>query len=257
MTNNPKIILISKPLMPEVAGLAAAVKSGWRVDDNATAAESLIEYCGRLCYLSFGNRQSPKSNRQYIAHLIKAGHESVLEHASWTFVAYDVTRSFSHQLVRHRIGFSFSQLSQQYVDHRLIDVVDPDIADIEPEIAKEWKELKQRSLQLYDRILKAGDHGSKEGRREAHAVARLVLPNAATTKVAFTANARALRHFLKLRGGIVGDHEMRRFSATLLKILLDEAPNVFQDFELTVDSSGVPIVYHREDLMDGSQPMKR
>jgi thymidylate synthase (FAD) len=244
MTPKPFITLVSRPDLSSVSSLSSAIDSDWRADDHATPAELLIEYCGRLCYLSFGTRQSPKSNRQYITHLIKEGHESVLEHANWTFLATNVTRSFSHQLVRHRIGFSYSQLSQQYVDQNMVDLVDPELSDLDPIIAQEWNDIKKRTLRLYSALLNVNDNPSKEARRQAHSMARLVLPNAITTMISFTANARSLRHFLKLRGGIVGDHEMRRFSASLLEILLKEAPSVFQDFEVTLHPDGVPLVQH-------------
>ena len=66
--------------------------------------------------MSFGDRQSGRSTRAYIANLIEKGHESVLEHANWSLIVDDVSRGFTHQLVRHRVGVAFSQLSQQYVD---------------------------------------------------------------------------------------------------------------------------------------------
>src|SRR5579864_6542610 len=86
----------------------------WRQNDSATAAERLVEFAGRVCYMSFGSRQSSGTTAEYIRRLIRNGHDSVLEHASWTILVSGVSRAFTHQLVRHRAGFSFSQLSQQY-----------------------------------------------------------------------------------------------------------------------------------------------
>ena len=75
--------------------------------------------------------------------------------------------------------------------------------------------------------------------------ARSVLPNATETAVIITANARAVRHFLKTRGGIAGDFEMRAFAAEILDLLRPEAPSVFADFSIERPADGVPIVIHR------------
>ena len=88
-------------------------QEAWNRTPCATGSEELVEVAGRICYMSFGEKQSRRSNREYIQNLIAQGHESVLEHVSWTFLIVGVSRAFTHQLVRHRIGFSFSQLSMK------------------------------------------------------------------------------------------------------------------------------------------------
>src|SRR5437764_12147977 len=84
-------------------------KLTWKRTRGACPAEELVEVSGRICYLSFGSAQSPRSNKQYLKNLITNEHERVLEHASWTFLLTGISRAFTHQLVRHRAGFSFSQ----------------------------------------------------------------------------------------------------------------------------------------------------
>jgi thymidylate synthase (FAD) len=80
----------------------------WNRTVAATEAEELVEAAGRICYMSFGEKQSPRSNGDYVRNLVRQGHESVLEHVNWTFLLAGVSRAFTHQLVRHRVGFSFS-----------------------------------------------------------------------------------------------------------------------------------------------------
>ena len=91
---------------------------------------------------------------------------------------------------------------------------------------------------------KRGD--GKERSRSIRSTARSVLPNATESKIVVTANARALRHFLKVRGSIEGDSEMRIVSAELLKNLRLEAPNLFTDFSMQILRDGTPIVLHSD-----------
>jgi thymidylate synthase (FAD) len=219
----------------------------WRSDEGATDAENLIEIAGRICYMSFGERQSPKSNREYIRHLIVHGHESVLEHASWSFILSGVSRGFSHQFVRHRVGFAFSQLSQQYIDHSSAEAVMPEVVADLPAAAELWEASVNRSLADYREIVEIlegapADLAPRERARLLRSAARTLLPSAAETKLAFSANARAIRHFLATRGGIEGDEEMRMMSASLLGLMREEAPSAFEDFSLEQLDDGIPVV---------------
>ena len=115
----PKIYLIARSRFDEEAFLPflREEKAKWHRTAGATEPEEIVEISGRICYMSFKTKrtkQSPRSNADYIRNLIEQGHESVLEHVSWTFLLTGVSRALTHQLVRHRVGFSFSQLSQQY-----------------------------------------------------------------------------------------------------------------------------------------------
>jgi thymidylate synthase (FAD) len=213
----------------------------WKRSSGATAIEELVEAAGRICYMSFGKKQSPRSNRQYIQHLVHMGHESVLEHVSWTFLLTGVSRGFTHQLVRHRAGFSFSQLSQQYHDETEAKFVRPSAIELLPETLKAWQKSIGLSKKAYDTILdslkrlqphSAVGLNKRELRRAVRSAARSVLPNATETKIVVTANARALRYFLRLRGAIPGDEEMREVAAALLTQLKPEAPSIFFDFRI-------------------------
>ena len=227
--------------------------TSWTRSPRATEAEEIVEVSGRLCYMSFGDHQSPKQNGEYIAHLIRLGHESVLEHVSWTFLLTGVSRAFTHQLVRHRVGFAFSQLSQQYHDEAEAEFVEPRELQKFPEAQAAWRNAMLASRQAYQTIAKILGQMErepewrglrKEARRAIRSAARSVLPNATETKIVVTANARALRHFLKVRGSIVGDVEMRQVAAGLLRHLAVEALSLFADFSIQRMEDGSPIVEH-------------
>lgn len=198
--------------------------------------------------MSFGEQQSPRANRAYIDHLIRMGHESVLEHVNWTFLVEGVSRAFTHQLVRHRPGFAYSRLSQQYHDEAEASFVEPGELQDDLEAQREWRRAVEEARQAYRKINEALDRAStlrgKERTRAVRSAARSVLPNATETKIVVTANARALHHLLKVRGSVEGDLEMRRVSAGLLKILKHEAPALFADFSIVALADASPMVVH-------------
>jgi thymidylate synthase (FAD) len=254
-----KIFLISKPSLDNesINNFLKSENAKWSRSSEATDAAELVEFSGRICYMSFGERQVNTANPKYIKDLITKKHESVLEHATWTFIATGVTRAFTHQLVRHRIGFSYSQLSQQYHDHRLANFIQPLNLKNNEELKSEWEKAVQAAKDAYSKIedllelqqrsnldnkIKTNHHETK---RSIRSTARSVLPNCIETKIVFSANARSLRHFLQLRGNIVGDLEMRIFCSELLSILKNEAPCIFFDFLASKHSDGYPIVLQK------------
>src|SRR5437868_3479964 len=93
----------------------------WQTDTEI-AGEKLSEIAGRLCYLSFA-RPRPGGNQAYLGHILEVGHGSVLEHAVWNFLFTGISRSLTHELIRHRAGFRYSQLSQRYVDESVAEYV--------------------------------------------------------------------------------------------------------------------------------------
>jgi thymidylate synthase (FAD) len=98
MLTEPQIFIISRPALDlqQVESFLSLSNLKWTRTPSATEAEELIEFSGRMCYLSFGEQQSPRSNRDYIRNLIRSGHESVLEHASWSLHLTGVSRAFTH-----------------------------------------------------------------------------------------------------------------------------------------------------------------
>src|SRR5688572_10027416 len=105
----PLVTVLARPVFAEPAHL----KVQWQGD--STDGERLAEFAGRLCYMSQRNPAN-RSTREYLENIKKQGHGSVLEHATYSLLLEGVSRSLTHELVRHRAGFAYSQLSQRYVD---------------------------------------------------------------------------------------------------------------------------------------------
>lgn len=208
-------------------------------------SERLVELSGRVCYMSFGDKQSPRTNSEYIANLIDKAHESVLEHANFSILADNISRGLSHQLVRHRAGFSYSQLSQQYHDEADTNFVKPDGLDGFPDLEKLWESTVENSLDSYRRLEEelsalevSSDLSNKERMRMIRSVCRSVLPAATTTCLMITANARAWRNMLSVRGAIEGDFEMIDFCIGVFNLLEAHAPALFSDFERVSGAQG-------------------
>ena len=243
----PKVYLIGRQTVDEEA-LAAFLSdhdvSHWATDTEV-AGEKLIETAGRVCYMSF-QRPRPGGNRAYIGHLLEVGHGSVLEHAVFNLLITGVSRSLTHELVRHRAGFGFSQLSQRFVDESKCSFVEPEVIAADPELHRIWLESVQASQVAYRALadrLTAVFHDIPDRtarRKKAREAARSVLPNATETEIFVTANARALRHFIEMRGDEAADVEIRRLAVAVFKLLKEAAPNLFGDYTLI-------------DLPDGGQ----
>ncbi len=147
--------------------------------------------------------------------------------------------SFTHELVRHRVGFSYSQLSQRYVDESQCAYVEPGCIAADPALHTIWTDAVAAAHDAYVKLVaglaeKFADVEDRTLRRKmARQAARSVLPNATETKIFVTANARALRHFIELRCNEHAETEIRIVAAAILRIMQVEAPNIFGDYELT------------------------
>jgi thymidylate synthase (FAD) len=231
-------------------------ETSWQTDTEI-GAEQISELSGRLCYFSFGRNQGRKTNHDYLENILKQEHGSVIEHAVWNFIITGVSRSFSHELVRHRAGVAISQISQRYVDESEVDFVEPEVIAGDPEMHAIWEQTMQRTHEAYvalaERLAKRieaehPDLSKREKRKMAREAARSVLPNATETKISFSANTRALRHIIELRGAEGTEPEIRRFAVKLLRLMQKEAPNLFGDIEIVTlpdGSEGVKAQYHK------------
>lgn len=214
--------------------------------DSTVAAEVLTESAGRVCYMSFA-RPRPGGNAAYLGHIMEVGHGSVLEHAVWNLLITGVSRSLTHELVRHRAGMGYSQLSQRYVDESVAEYVEPAVIAADPELHALWMDAITHAHQAYvalaDKLnAKLADPGAAAAamippdadrttrRKTARQAARSVLPNATETKIFVTANARALRHFLEQRGSAFAEPEIRTLANVILNILQQESPHLFGDY---------------------------
>jgi thymidylate synthase (FAD) len=213
--------------------------------DTEVGGEQLVEAGGRICYMSFGKGR--KTNREYIQNLVSMKHGSVLEHATWDFIITGVSRSFTHELVRHRAGWGYSQLSQRYVDESTANFVEPDIIARDEKLHAVWLNAVKTAHDAY-RELAEGlmDHlpnveNKTERRKRVREAARSVLPNATETMIFCSANARALRHFIELRGAEGAEAEIRRVALKLLRLMREEAPTLFGDYEIARLDDGTEV----------------
>ena len=205
--------------------------------DTEVAGEKLAEVAGRLCYMSFV-KPRPGGNRVYLGHILEVGHGSVLEHAVWNFVFTGISRTLTHELVRHRAGMGYSQLSQRYVDESVAEYVEPDVIAENTDLHSLWLDAVAHAHRAYMMLVeKLAEHYQDEPdktlrRKLARQAARSVLPNATETKIFVTANARALRHFIEMRASRHAEVEIRKLAVQVLKIMQTEAPHLFGDYEL-------------------------
>jgi len=266
----PKVYLVGSQTINDAAldrFLGDHDVDNWETDTDE-AGEKLVEVAGRCCYMSFA-KPRPGGNRAYIEHILEVGHGSVLEHAVFNLIITGVSRSFTHELVRHRAGMGYSQLSQRFVDESSCAFVEPPIIADDPVLHAIWLEAvgaaqtayTELSNHLFDKLKWAeysawerslpddtASNGSREWwdskstefktsiRKQAREAARSVMPNATETKIFVTGNARALRHLIEMRGSVGADAEIRRVAIAMLKLLNEASPNLFGDYEvLTAD----------------------
>ncbi len=238
----PKITLIARPEFLEPAHMAVQ----WKGD--ATGGERLAEFAGRVCYMSQKNPAS-RTTADYLENIKKQGHGSVLEHAVYVLLIEGISRSCSHELVRHRAGFGYSQLSQRYVDESEANFVMPPAIIGDEALERDWTAQMAAAQAAYVRAVEglikryAWVADKIHRRKMAREAARSALPNGTETKIVVSGNARAWRTMLELRCGEGAEQEIRRMAVAVLRVLQQAAPAFFSDFE----------VYRAEDGADAAR----
>lgn len=242
IVTEPEVYVVGRQTLndPEVQRFLKDHDTYWETDSEL-GSELIVELAGRVCYLSFGDKQFRRTNKDYVGNLINQGHGSVLEHAVWDLLITGVSRSLTHELVRHRAGTGISQLSQRYVDESTADFIEPAVIAGDPELHEVWLRSVEASHAAYKELV-AGlaervqqrfpDLPRTQRLKMAREAARSVLPNATETKLLFSANARALRWIITLRGGEGAEPEIRRLAVKLCRVMRQEAPNLFGDLEI-------------------------
>ncbi|GIM81177.1 flavin-dependent thymidylate synthase [Salinispora arenicola] len=225
---------------------------GWSTD--ADGGQALAEFAGRACYQSWKKpNPATATNAGYLAHILEVGHLSVLEHGSVSFYFTGVSRSFTHELIRHR-HFSYSQLSQRYVPERDAAMVEPAVIAEDPELHKRFVEAAEASVRAYNELLEGleqrftDEPNATLRRKRARQAARAVLPNATETRIVVTGNYRAWRHFVAMRATEHADVEIRELAVECLRQLQGVAPSVFNDFVISSlpDGTEVAVSPHAE-----------
>ena len=254
----PSVYLVTKPAVnwSQIANFfenenVPPIPDSVRAGDDESAA--VIEISARMCYMSYGRGR--RDITDFINNLLSSGDGSVFEHVNYGFIVTGVSRSLTHELVRHRAGFAYSQRSQRYVDENEGTFVIPPALASERQSSSEARQVLDEALihaaESYTELVKALENSlpkemfeSNTDRRKAiRQAARSVLPNATETKIFITANVRALRHFIEMRGAIFADWEIRFLAIEMLKLFEKEAPLLFGDFLIEDLDDGTQITY--------------
>jgi thymidylate synthase (FAD) len=208
-------------------------------DTDAEGGQALAEFAGRACYQSWDKPiPATATNQGYLRHILEVGHLSVLEHGTVSMYLTGISRSLSHELIRHR-HFSYSQLSQRYVPERDAAVVEPAVIAEDPALHERFLAATDAALAAYADLLEglekrfADVPNATLRRKQVRQAARSVLPNAIETRIVVTGNYRAWRHFIAMRASEHADVEIRELAVACLRELQRVAGHVFDDFRVS------------------------
>ncbi len=255
----PGVVLVSQPNV-DIIGLGEFLKQFDPVHKYADYINDptelphgthLCKTAGQTCYCSWGEKRTMNAEAgKYISNIVSSGHGSVLEHANYSFFLYGVSRSLTHELVRHRAGCAYSQVSQRYVDDKTLRFVMRPEYDGDPELEQRFFTNIERSAKEYreitDTLLTRQSSGSeilsgekkRDLRKKVQQAARSVLPNETEAPLTFTANARALRHTMEMRASDHAEIEIRRLFMKIYRVAVQVDPILFGDYEVVTLPDG-------------------
>jgi thymidylate synthase (FAD) len=248
---SPGVHLISKPstdlesLRVFLAGYGEDLHFLQYLDDeNIEDGAQLCKLAGQLCYMSFAPRRTKNNEAsRYFDNIKQSGHGSVLEHANFSLLFYGVSRSLTHELVRHRAGFAFSQVSQRYCSGKVVRFVERPEYSHDPELHSLFLQRIDRAAKEYDELAenllckqKSGSEilsaeAKTDLRKKVQQAARSVLPNETEAPIVVTANARAWRHFIEMRANQHAETEIRELAFRVYLCLNATEPILFEDYE--------------------------
>lgn len=205
-------------------------------DMSNSDGDYLSEIAGRICYKSFGVGLNPnvtkirRSSKEYIANTLGKGDGSIFEHASCTFAFLNVSRVFTHELVRHRAGTAISQESLRYVRPTDIGIWLP------PELRGRKKELRsivERIKEDHDDLEKSYEWSnmSFDLKKKVTSALRRVLPQGIATNIIWTANHRTIRHVISMRTHESAEVEIRYVFDKVAQIVKKKFPLIYHDFK--------------------------
>ena len=251
----PEVFLVARPSV-DYESLAAYLREvggeRWleRLDrDQLSDAENLAEFAGKMCYRSWEPGLNPnvrkvrEDHAAYLENILRSGHGSVLEHASFTFVLHNVSRVMTHELIRHRPGTAVSQESLRFVRLDEIPFWFPDWARADQELMKRATALlaEMEAFQgwMADHF-KLDDEGVPfHEKKHKTSFMRRLAPDGVATGLVWTANVRALRHTIEMRTDPGAEEEIRLVFGKIAELARAEAPALFGDYTVT-DGAWVP-----------------
>jgi thymidylate synthase (FAD) len=249
----PGVVMLSRPRV-NVGGLGGFLEgfdpelgfTGYLEDPTPLPDSSqLCKTAGQLCYASFGPRRTTNENAAaYFERLTSAGHGSVLEHSSFSFLLYGISRSVTHELVRHRAGVGISQVSQRYVSGNVLRFVERPEYVNDPELHTLFEERADRAAAEYaamaERLLERQEGGASmlsadqktDARKKVQQTSRSLLPNETEAPMVFSGNVRALRHIVEMRADAHAESEIRSLALRIFLCLREADPILFGDYEI-------------------------
>jgi len=248
----PGVVMLAKPqtnvanLKDFLEGFDPSLGFPAYLDDPTMlpGSSQLCKTAGQVCYASFGPRRTTNENAAaYFERLTSAGHGSVLEHASFSFLLYGISRSVTHELVRHR-HLNFSQVSQRYVSGSVLRFVERPEYQSDPELHEIFEERADRAAAEYEamaqRLLERQERGEAlldaeyktDARKKVQQTARSLLPNETEAPMVCTGNVRALRHVIEMRADEHAESEIRNLAVKLFLCLVTADPILFGDYRL-------------------------
>ena len=261
----PKVYLVARPSIVLDEGLLEYLGSigadNWSdkrfgTESGATTdAEKLVEIGGRLCYRSFEPGLNPNVTRVredpavYFENILRSGHGSVLEHAYFSFICHNVSLVFTHEMVRHRAGWGFSQESLRFVRlsdirFRVPEALTHDVDTGEPlkyqgsEGVELVEDLISRHVEEAEQLQQAlsevhglDDESNFHRKKEVTSAMRRVAPNGLSTTILMTGNIRAIRQVIEMRTAGGAEEEIRTVIDQVGRIMRKECPLLFRDYE--------------------------
>jgi thymidylate synthase (FAD) len=253
---SPEIFLLARPSI-DVDGLRAYLSDvggeSWlarrlgEAEGEPNGGELLVEFGGRACYRSWEPGLNPNvtrvrtDQREYFANILRSAHGSVLEHANYSLAIRNVSRVFTHELVRHRAGSAFSQESLRYV--RLTDIgfrVPPALEPVREQVLSIVERLEEFQVSAAKELGIDEEGVPFHVKKEVTSALRRLAPIGLSTDILWTANARTLRHVIEMRTAEGAEEELRLVFDKIARLMQVEAPGLFQDFSRQQDGSWVP-----------------
>jgi thymidylate synthase (FAD) len=250
----PGVALLSRPNvhLPNIAdflgGFDPKLEFPQYLDDPTPLppGAQLCKTSGQVCYASFSPKRTyNKDADRYFRNIKESGHGSVLEHANYSFLLYGISRSVTHEAVRHRAGVGISMLSQRYVSGRVLRFVErPEYAN-DPELHAWFERRIDAAANDYETLAENLLARQKEGaellsadartdlRKKVQQAARSLLPNETEAPLVMTANARAWRHIIEMRANPHAEIEIRALAFRIYLCLAAIDPYLFGDYRIT------------------------
>jgi thymidylate synthase (FAD) len=252
----PAVFLIARPsvdldgmraYLTDVGGESWLERRVHEAEERPNGGELIVEFGGRACYRSWEPGLNPNvtkvrtDQQEYFANILRSAHGSVLEHANYSFALRNISRVFSHELVRHRAGSAFSQESLRYV--RLVDIgfrVPPALEPVREQVLSIVEQLEEFQLSAAAELGIEEDGVPFHVKKEVTSALRRLAPLGLSTDIIWTANVRTLRHVIEMRTAAGAEEELRLVFDKIARIMRVEAPGLFQDFTHAEDGSWVP-----------------